>query len=186
MNLNIYINFQVIGKGLHQSFNSSRNGSYQRAHSVMSRCNVGHKGFTLIEVIIAISIMAIIGTIASVTYRGHIESRNISIAISQIARVASTLDNYIHQNKHYPDSLADIGLNDLLDPWENPYQYNIAEDPCADISRNDHNISTLNTDYDLYSMGKDGTSVSHLSAKSSRDDVIRANNGNYIGLATAY
>jgi len=158
----------------------------KRVHSVKTICSIRHKGFALIEFIIAISIMAIIGTIASVTYRGHIESRNISIAISQIAHVATTLDNYIHQNKHYPDSLADIGVNDLLDPWENPYQYNIAEDPCADISRKDHNISTLNTDYDLYSMGKDGISVSRLSAKTSRDDVIRANNGNYIGLATEY
>jgi len=77
-------------------------------------------------------------------------------------------------------------LDDLLDPWENPYQYNIAEDPCAEMSRKDHNISTLNTDYDLYSMGKDGTSVSLLSSETSHDDVIRANNGNYIGLATEY
>ena len=151
-----------------------------------TKCNIGHKGFTLIEIIIAITITAISSVIASVSYQDHIESRNISKAVSQIAHVATILDNYIHKNKHYPDSLADIGLDDLLDPWENPYQYSIAEDPCADISRKDHNISTLNTDYDLYSMGKDGTSVSLLSDKTSRDDVIRANNGNYIGLATGY
>ena len=171
---------------MYRSINGTRDGSYLRAHSVMTRCSIGHKGFTLVEVIIAITIAAVSSTIASVTYRGHIESRNISKAISQIADVATTLDNYIHQNKHYPDSLSDIGLSDMLDPWENPYQYNVAEDPCAEISRKDHYISTLNTDYDLYSMGKDGTSVSLLSAKTSRDDVIRANNGNYIGLATEY
>lgn len=158
----------------------------KQAHSVKTRCNIGHKGFTLIEIIIAITITAVSSVIASVSYQGHIESRNISKAVSQIAHVASALDNYIHVNKRYPDSLADIGMNDMLDPWKNPYQYSIAEDPCAEMSRKDHNISTLNTDYDLYSMGKDGTSVSLLSSETSRDDVIRANNGNYIGLATEY
>jgi general secretion pathway protein G len=32
-------------------------------------------------------------------------------------------------------------------------------------------------------MGKDGASVSPLTAKASRDDIVRANNGGFIGLA---
>jgi general secretion pathway protein G len=35
-------------------------------------------------------------------------------------------------------------------------------------------------------MGKDGKSQSPLTAKASRDDIIRANNGQYVGLAADY
>jgi general secretion pathway protein G len=44
----------------------------------------------------------------------------------------------------------------------------------------------LNSTYDLYSKRKDGQSSSPLTAKASRDDIIRANDGGYIGLASAY
>ena len=44
----------------------------------------------------------------------------------------------------------------------------------------------LNSTYDLYSMGKDGQSQSPLTAKASLDDVIRANDGGFIGLAAHY
>ena len=44
----------------------------------------------------------------------------------------------------------------------------------------------LNGDYDLYSMGADGETKKTLSAPASYDDVIRALNGGYIGLASNF
>ena len=44
----------------------------------------------------------------------------------------------------------------------------------------------LNSTYDLYSKGKDGASAGPLTAQSSGDDIIRANDGGYIGLASGY
>ena len=44
----------------------------------------------------------------------------------------------------------------------------------------------LNTDYDLYSVGADGESSGPLSASKSKDDVIRALKGGYIGLASNF
>jgi general secretion pathway protein G len=41
----------------------------------------------------------------------------------------------------------------------------------------------INTNYDLYNMGPDGRSGTPLTANHSRDDIIRANNGEYIGPA---
>jgi general secretion pathway protein G len=52
--------------------------------------------------------------------------------------------------------------------------------------RKDRFLVPINTDYDLYSMGKDGRSSPPLTAKASRDDIIRANDGAYIGLASNY
>jgi len=53
-------------------------------------------------------------------------------------------------------------------------------------ARKDHFLVPLNSDYDLYSVGKDGESRAPLSAPQSADDVIRANDGAYIGLAANY
>ena len=52
--------------------------------------------------------------------------------------------------------------------------------------RKDKNLNPLNTDFDLYSLGEDGASASPLTAKNSRDDIVRANNGAYIGLGEDY
>ena len=46
--------------------------------------------------------------------------------------------------------------------------------------------SPLNTDFDLYSLGPDGESALALPAAPSRDDVVRAGDGAYIGLAVNY
>ena len=52
--------------------------------------------------------------------------------------------------------------------------------------RKDKNLVPINTDFDLYSLGKDGLSAGPLTAKDSRDDIVRANNGAFIGRAEDY
>lgn len=52
--------------------------------------------------------------------------------------------------------------------------------------RKDGKLNPLNTDFDLYSNGRDGDSKGPLSAKASRDDIVRANNGAFIGLGEDY
>ena len=52
--------------------------------------------------------------------------------------------------------------------------------------RKDKNLVPINSDYDLYSMGPDGISVSPLTAKASQDDIVRGRNGKFIGVATDY
>ena len=39
---------------------------------------------------------------------------------------------------------------------------------------------------DLYSVGRDGKSASPLTAKDSLDDIVRGNNGAFVGLAADY
>ena len=144
-------------------------------------------GFTLIELLITVTILAVIASIALVGYRGYVETTRINIAINQLTEMSIAISDYGLDNSGFPASLAQIGLANMLDPWGNPYQYlNIMANPGNGMVRKDHNLVPLNTDYDLYSMGPDGNSVGPLTAKASRDDIIRANNGSYIGPAANY
>jgi general secretion pathway protein G len=49
--------------------------------------------------------------------------------------------------------------------------------------RKDRFLVPINSDYDLYSMGPDGQSNEPLTVPVSRDDIIRASNGAYVGIA---
>jgi general secretion pathway protein G len=52
--------------------------------------------------------------------------------------------------------------------------------------RKDKSLVPINTQFDLYSVGPDGQSRPPLTAAVSRDDVIMANDGAYIGPAASY
>jgi general secretion pathway protein G len=52
--------------------------------------------------------------------------------------------------------------------------------------RRDRYMFPLNTDYDLFSLGPDGRTSVSLGESVGLDDVIRANNGGYFGLAANY
>ncbi len=96
-----------------------------------------------------------------------------------------------------PDSLNELGISDLVDPWGNQYRYlafkNAKEsnkwggtEEGTEKPRKDKFLVPLNTSYDLYSMGKDGESRESLLANESVDDIVRANDGSFIGLALQF
>jgi general secretion pathway protein G len=53
-------------------------------------------------------------------------------------------------------------------------------------ARKDKNLVPINSEFDLYSAGRDGDTLPPLVAKPSRDDVVRANDGRFVGLASTY
>ena len=44
----------------------------------------------------------------------------------------------------------------------------------------------VNYDFDLYSMGKDGKSKDHFTSIASCNDIVRANDGQFIGLVSEF
>jgi general secretion pathway protein G len=75
----------------------------------------------------------------------------------------------------------------IIDPWGKPYQY-LRIDGGTTLGlygkrRRDKNANPVNSDYDLYSMGRDGKTTAQFTAKNARDDIVRANDGEYLGLA---
>jgi general secretion pathway protein G len=84
-----------------------------------------------------------------------------------------------------PADLSEIGQLLKKDPWGRPYVYQDLSIPGAKARKNKA-LHPLNTYFDLYSMGKDGQTVLALTAGPSRDDIIVANDGRFVGMAKDY
>lgn len=108
------------------------------------------------------------------------------MAITDIKKIAEKLLEFYDENRAFPDTLGDVGLGGLKDPWGNPYDYWPITGDKKQKVRKDRNTHPINTDFDLYSKGKDGNTNLPLTAHASQDDIIRANNGGYLGLASEY
>jgi len=144
-------------------------------------------GFTLFELLLVAAIIGILTAIAVPGYQNYQDQVKVAQAKAGIVSIESALERYYVQHLAYPDTLAQAGMGGMLDPWGHPYQYlNIATAPNIGSVRKDRNLVPINSDYDLYSMGKDGRSQPPLTATASRDDIIRANNGKFLGLGADY
>ncbi len=143
------------------------------------------RGFTTVVLLIAIAIVAITSAVALPFYDAYAERAERSQAAADLMRIDMADERFSMQNFNFPDSLADIGLNGLLDPWGQPYAY-LRIDGGGNVQgqvRKDRNLNPINSDFDLYSVGPDGRSVAPLTARNSRDDIVRAGNGSFFGVA---
>lgn len=241
-------------------------------------------GFSLIELMLAVSIMGVLAALAVPNYMEFIEKARVARSISELHGLAKDIKGFALAVGTYPNSLADIGRTTTLDPWGSPYQYWRVEcgtvDDISSVAklklrrksspriipasysfsadreslvswtidtrwsqsylhlvaaggngggggnaggnnggaggnagggngggggngnaggngggngggsncgqggaRKDRHLHPISSDFDLYSMGKDGDSVKPLTAQKSHDDVIRASDGGYYGLA---
>jgi general secretion pathway protein G len=139
--------------------------------------------------LIAVAIVAVLASIAYPSYVEYRDRANNAAAMTDVAIIAEAIERSYVRNQRFPDSLAEIGMGSVLDPWGHAYQYlKIAGAGIKGKAalRKDKALVPVNSDYDLYSMGKDGASRPPFPATVSRDDIVRANNGRYIGLAADY
>lgn len=163
-----------------------------------SRHRIRGSGFTTIEIMIALAIISVILAIGLPTYTEHRKRVLIAEAAKDIVLISQRLEKYHSFNYRYPEYLADMGLS-MQDPWGNDYQYLNLEDVDPDSGtiktgdkgpkptpRKKKDLKPLNTGFDLFSTGEDGVYRDNVSAKQSLDDVIRADNGGYVGVAADY
>ena len=143
--------------------------------------------FSLIEVLVVLTLIGALVGIAVPAAIDAIDDAQAAQAASEIVALSAEVSVFFYDNDRYPDSLAEIGRAGTLDPYGNPYYYtNIAG---ADMKkggskgRKDRFLVPVNSDFDLYSAGKDGITALPFTAEESQDDVVRANNGMFIGLA---
>lgn len=145
------------------------------------------RGLTLVELLMALAILGLLAGLALPSYRQYIERMKVTTAIADIVTIDATIERFFAINRRLPASLSDVGMGSMLDPWENPYQYLSFEGLKGNgHMRKDKNMVPVNSDYDLYSMGPDGRTNQTFTAKAGRDDIVRANNGGYVGPASGY
>ena len=209
-------------------------------------------GFTLIELMLAVTIIGVLASLAVPNYLDFVERARVAKTISELHALTKEIKGYALGAAQYPNSLMDIGRSTMLDPWGSPYQYykincgaihdignlarlklhkknsprvipaadfppfthsnghiSLAVDngdhqdllyfvqgagggggagggpPCGGVggARKDRFLVPINSDFDIYSMGKDKDTIAPLNPPKSHDDVIRATDGGFYGLA---
>lgn len=144
-------------------------------------------GFTLLELMLAVALISMLMVIAIPGYTSYVDRARVGATIADLGAISLDIDKFrLANNGELPDSLADANADWRTDPWGNSYEYLVLGGNGNGGARKDKNLNPINSDYDLYSRGKDGLTVSSLVPKKSHDDVIRATNGQFFGLAVDF
>ncbi|MFO1426826.1 MAG: hypothetical protein U1F11_07595 [Steroidobacteraceae bacterium] len=142
---------------------------------------------TLMELMTLVAVIGILVVVGVPGYRNYIDRARSRAAMADIGEIQMRIQRFELNNGGPPADLGGVGSAGKLDPWGRPYVYlSHAGLMGFGAVRKDKNLNPINSDYDLYSVGPDGESVAALTAKKSRDDIVRANDGRYIGVAADY
>lgn len=127
------------------------------------RSNPGrHGGFTLIEIMVVMVIIAILGALIGPQILGRVDEARVTKAQSDIRTIGTALDLYRMDNFTYPST--DLGLRALVERPNDPsvrnwkpggYVQKLSKDPWG----NDYQYlypGTRGGEYDLWSYGADG------------------------------
>ena len=122
------------------------------------------KGFTLIEVMIVVIIIAALAAMVVPRLSGRSEQAKIAVAQADInANIGTALKLYELDNGNYPASGQ--GLNALVQKpssspvplnWQQPYLDSVPVDPWGNPYQYKYPGTHNPRGYDLYSIGKDG------------------------------
>lgn len=133
-----------------------------------------------------VAIVGILAAVATSWYGNYQERIKVAQAITDIRVISSKIAHYYLDAREYPESLQEINAS-AMDPWGRPYRYiDLTAQNGKGMARKDRKLNPLNSDFDLYSVGKDGVSKNQISNKDSLDDVLRANDGAFVDLAANF
>jgi len=150
----------------------------QRAH--------GELGFTVIELLSVMSIIGLLAALAIPRLQVVVKQAKVARAIGDIRSIQTELMSIEASGQALPADLSAIGRAGTMDPWGRPYQYLVITSSNIGAARKDRFLVPVNSTFDLYSMGEDGSTVAALTAGPSQDDVVRASDGGFIGLGSKF
>jgi general secretion pathway protein G len=146
----------------------------------------GTSGLTVMELVMVLIIITAVAIVAIPAISSYMDDLQNTEAISRLTAIELSLDKYYAEYGAYPDSLARVGKDSMKDPWGHPYVYlplPAEEKLRYPVARRTREVRLVNSDYDLYSPGKDGRTDLCMNKERCWDDVVRAYNGSYTGLA---
>jgi general secretion pathway protein G len=163
-------------------------GMEDHARTMEAKKPQTHSGFALIEllaVMVAIGILMGFGLprIKKAILQAQIVKATGDIQAIQTDIMAAEVGGVV------PPTLAAVGRGGMLDPWGRPYIYfpfDTTQHGNPPGARRDRFMVPINSTFDLYSVGPDGATALPLTAAPSKDDIIRANDGGFIGLASKF
>jgi len=85
--------------------------------------HIGRRGFTLVELMLAVAIIAILAGIAIPIYSSYTDKTKTKQAVRDIEAISLEIEMFKTENSALPANLATMPGINLLDPWGNPYQY---------------------------------------------------------------
>jgi general secretion pathway protein G len=138
-------------------------------HEPTQPANRGQGGFTLVELLLVLTILAILAGIVLPKMTGNTERARETSAVTQIQSFGTALDAYEVDNGNYPRQLQDLVVKprDALawhgpyvekiptDPWQKPYMYQYPGRRNASGAKG----------YDLYTTGPDGRVYANFATK---------------------
>ena len=159
-----------------------------QSHQRIPACAAGEgsHGITLVELMLAVMIVGLLSSLAVGSYGDALSKARVARAIADIKVIEKDFFTSEVDGVALPDSLDETRWGNLTDPWGRPYQYLNFANANRGQMRKDRFLVPINSTYDLYSLGKDGESRPPLQAAPSHDDIVRAGDGAFVGLASGF
>ena len=145
------------------------------------------RAFSLIETLVVCALISTLASISAGIYVEALKSARITRAIGDLHALDADIQDFHLRNNRYPTTLSEARPLVPNDPWGRPYVYtDLSQKGSKGKARKDGKLNPINSDFDLYSVGEDGLTAGPLKPPQSRDDVIRARDGAFLGLASDF
>jgi general secretion pathway protein G len=144
-------------------------------------------GFTIVETVIVLLVIALALWMSIPAYESYVKRTRILESVVVMGEMSKGIRQFEMKNGALPDSLDAAGYGGKTDPWGFPFEYvNLRNLKGNGTARKDKKLAPLNSDFDLYSVGPDGLTAASLGNSRSRDDIVRARDGAFIGTAEEF
>jgi len=120
-------------------------------------------------------------------YVTALKTARVTRAVGDLHALDVDIRTFHLKHDRYPTTLIEARPILPQDPWGRPYVYtDLSQKGSRGRARKDGRLNPINSDFDLYSVGEDGRTTTPLTAPISKDDVIRARDGAFLGLASDF